>query len=97
MIFERKVKFRYKEFANTVYVDKDDEIKETDATDLSDIDGIEKIITIGYYPENKRLKIKIVKMPEDLTEVPEYLPKEIVDLSNAFENHKTKTIKGIEK
>ncbi|KNG79208.1 BspA family leucine-rich repeat surface protein [Mycoplasma sp. HU2014] len=96
MEFERKVTINHQQYADTVYIDKYNKIYETNKIDLSNISEIKKIDKIGYYFDRDGA-IRIVKMPTHLDEVPEYLPREIESLTNAFEGHKTKTIKGIEK
>ncbi|KNG79042.1 BspA family leucine-rich repeat surface protein [Mycoplasma sp. HU2014] len=96
MEIERKVTINHKQYANTVYIGNDDKIYETNEIDLSNMSQIKRIDKIGYYFDRDGA-VRIVKMPTHLDKVPEYLPREIESLTNAFEGHKTKTIKGIEK
>ncbi|MCE6115119.1 BspA family leucine-rich repeat surface protein [Mycoplasmopsis agalactiae] len=69
----------------TIYVGKDGKNKETDAQDLSTVDGAKeatKIVQIGYYDDGKT--IRVAQMPKTVTEVPTELPKEITNLHKMF-------------
>ncbi|MBY7705063.1 hypothetical protein JIY74_33465 [Vibrio harveyi] len=96
MEFERKVKIRDHEYANTVYIGDDDKIYDTHEKDLSNMSKIKKIVKIGYYFD-EHFQIRIASMPTHLTEVPNVLPVQINSLAEAFTNHKTNVINGIER
>lgn len=69
----------------TIYVDKDGTNKDTDAQDLSTVDGAKdavKIVQIGYYDDGKT--IRVAQMPKTVKEVPTELPKEITNLHKMF-------------
>ncbi|WP_434329716.1 BspA family leucine-rich repeat surface protein [Mycoplasma capricolum subsp. capricolum] len=71
------------------------EIKTTDATDFSKINGlkeVKEIIEIGYFEDiddrDNKVQIRAVVMPESIEKISDFLPREITSTKSMFNNAK---------
>ncbi|WP_434335975.1 BspA family leucine-rich repeat surface protein [Mycoplasma capricolum subsp. capricolum] len=71
------------------------EIKTTDATDFSKINGlkeVKEIIEIGYFEDiddrDNKVQIRVVVMPESIEKISDFLPREITSTKSMFNNAK---------
>ncbi|WP_434335445.1 BspA family leucine-rich repeat surface protein [Mycoplasma capricolum subsp. capricolum] len=98
---EQKIELNFGEVKEgkkaTKYKDpKTGEIKSTDATDFSKINGlkeVKEIIEIGYFEhaddhDNNKIQIRAVLMPENIEKVPDVLPKEVTSTRAMFNEAK---------